>query len=394
MEILTNLTNKAVRYGFVVACVVIGCAAWPSALNADPIPTLYNTGVNDDYELLDDLAPDPHYKLVVNPDSDLIHPFVVKSDEFPIPPWLANGPDSKWLAVREGENANGINGNYTYRTSFDLTGFDLEMVYIDMGWSVDNTGVNVLLNGKPLRDIDDNPMTIGAAGFGGWAYHTIESDQRFIPGINTLDFLVFNAGTQVNPIGLRVEFDADADPLDADEKPMVRTLFAVQGDNFVDTIPDLWQVIQDEPSVYPETVTVRAGQQVSFMVTASAGDASYEWQRDGNAIAGANGPMLTLSEVETDQSGSYTVKVSNGGGSATSGAVTLTVLPTVELNMGRYARIHVNGIAGRTYRLESTTTAGQAFSGGQEITLPAEGAGSLVEPLAKFSVLFRVKLLP
>ena len=128
MEILTDLTNKAVRYGFVVACVVIGCAAWPSALNADPIPTLYNTGVNDDYELLDDLAPDPHYKLVVNPDSDLIHPFVVKSDEFPIPPWLANGPDSKWLAVREGENANGINGNYTYRTSFDLTGIDLEKI--------------------------------------------------------------------------------------------------------------------------------------------------------------------------------------------------------------------------------------------------------------------------
>ncbi len=107
----------------------------------------------------------------------------------------------------------------------------------------------MLLNGEPLRDIDDNLMTIGAAGFGGWAYHTIESDQRFIPGINTLDFLVFNAGTQVNPIGLRVEFDADADPLDADEKPMVRTLFAVQGDNFVDTIPDLCQVIQDEPSV-------------------------------------------------------------------------------------------------------------------------------------------------
>ena len=126
----------------------------------------------------------------------------------------------------------------------------------------------------------------------------------------------------------------------------------------MDTIPDLWQVIQDEPSVYPETVTVRAGQQVSFMVTASAADASYEWQRDGNAIAGVNGPMLTLSEVETDQSGSYTVKVSNGGGSATSGAVTLTVLPIVELDMGRYVRIHVNGIAGRTYRLESAQSAG------------------------------------
>ena len=394
MKKLIQLTNKTIRSGFALACVAICCAAWPSALNADPIPTLYNTGVNDDYELLDDLTPDPHYKLVVNPDSDVIHPFVVKSDEFPIPPWLANGPDSKWLTVREGENANGINGNYTYRTSFDLTGFDLETVYIDMGWSTDDAGVNVLLNGEPMRDIDDNPMTIVGAGFGGWAYHTIESDQRFISGINTLDFLVLNGGTQVNPTGLRVEFVADADPLDADEKPIVRSLFAVQGDNFVDTIPDLWQVIQDEPAVYPETVTVRAGQQVSFMVTASAADASYEWQRDGNAITGVDGPILTLSEVETDQSGSYTVKVSNGGGSATSGAVTLTVLPAFELNVGRYARIHVNGIAGRTYRIESTQSAGQAFSAGQEITLSAEGAGSLVEPLANPSELFRVKLVP
>ena len=319
---------------------------------------------------------------------------MVKSDEFPIPPWLANGPDSKWLAVREGENGNGINGNYTYRTSFDLTGFDLETVYIDMGWSTDDAGVNVLLNGEPMRDIDDNPMPIGGTGFGGWAYHSIESDQRFIPGINTLDFLVLNGGTQVNPTGLRVEFDADADPLDADAKPMVRTLFAVQGDNFVDTIPDLWQVIQDEPAVYPETITVRAGQQVSFMVTASATDASYEWQRDGNAIAGVNGPILTLIETETDQSGSYTVKVSNEGGSATSGAVTLSVLPAFELDVGRYALIHVNGIAGRTYRLESAESAGHGFSAGQEITLSAEGAGSLIEPLAKPSELFRVKLLP
>jgi len=394
MKKLIQLTNKTIRSGFALACVAICCAPWPSALNADPIPTLYNTGVNDDYELLDDLTPDPHYKLVVNPDSDVIHPFLVKSDEFPIPPWLANGPDSKWLTVREGENANGINGNYTYRTSFDLTGFDLETVYIDMGWSTDDAGVNVLLNGEPMRDIDDKPMTIGGAGFGGWAYHTIESDQRFISGINTLDFLVLNGGTQVNPTGLRVEFVADADPLDADEKPIVRSLFAVQGDNFVDTIPDLWQVIQDEAAVYPETVTVRAGQQVSFMVTASAADASYEWQRDGNAITGVDGPILTLSEVETDQSGSYTVKVSNGGGSSTSGAVTLTVLPAFELNVGRYARIHVNGIAGRTYRIESTQSAGQAFSAGQEITLSAEGAGSLVEPLANTSELFRVKLVP
>ena len=394
MKKLIQLTNKISRSGFALACVAICCAAWPSALNADPIPTLYNTGVNDDYELLDDLTPDPHYKLVVNPDSDVIHPFVVKSDEFPIPPWLANGPDSKWLTVREGENANGINGNYTYRTSFDLTGFDLETVYIDMGWSTDDAGVNVLLNGEPMRDIDDNPMTIVGSGFGGWAYHTIESDQRFISGINTLDFLVLNGGTQVNPTGLRVEFVAEADPLYADEKPIVRSLFAVQGDNFVDTIPDLWQVIQDEAAVYPETVTVRAGQQVSFMVTASAADASYEWQRDGNAITGVDGPILTLSEVETDQSGSYTVKVSNGGGSATSGAVTLTVLPAFELNVGRYARIHVNGIAGRTYRIESTQSAGQAFSAGQEITLSAEGAGSLVEPLANPSELFRVKLVP
>jgi len=86
--------------------------------------------------------------------------------------------------------------------------------------------------------------------------------------------------------------------------------------------------------------------------------------------------------------------VGTGGGSATSGAITLTVLPAVELDVGHYARIHINGIAGRTYRLESTQSAGQAFSAGQEITLSAEGAGSLVEPLAKPSELFRVKLLP
>ena len=38
---------------------------------------------------------------------------------------------------------------------------------------------------------------------------------------------------------------------------------------------------------------------------------SYQWTKDGEAITGATGPGMTLANLEPDNAGEYTVKVSN-----------------------------------------------------------------------------------
>jgi hypothetical protein len=71
-----------------------------------------------------------------------------------------------------------------------------------------------------------------------------------------------------------------------------------------------------------------AGASTAFTVTASSpAPQSYQWRKDGAAIAGATSATLALSNVQTSAAGSYSVVVSNAAGSVTSTAATLTVTP-------------------------------------------------------------------
>jgi hypothetical protein len=78
----------------------------------------------------------------------------------------------------------------------------------------------------------------------------------------------------------------------------------------------------------PAAQSVSAGASATFTVTASGSDLAYEWQRDGKDIAGATSASYTLDKVQdTDTGARFTVVVKNAGGSVTSAAAVLTVLP-------------------------------------------------------------------
>jgi hypothetical protein len=79
----------------------------------------------------------------------------------------------------------------------------------------------------------------------------------------------------------------------------------------------------------PANQTVTAGQTATFTVVA-AGTAplSYQWQKNGANIAGANSASYTTPTTATADSGStFDVVVSNAAGTVTSTAATLTVSP-------------------------------------------------------------------
>jgi uncharacterized delta-60 repeat protein len=76
----------------------------------------------------------------------------------------------------------------------------------------------------------------------------------------------------------------------------------------------------------PVSQTVVAGLTVGFTVLAG-GDPTltYQWRFNGNAIAGATGTSLSLTNVQAAQSGDYSVVVTNPYGTATSANATLAV---------------------------------------------------------------------
>jgi uncharacterized repeat protein (TIGR01451 family) len=82
----------------------------------------------------------------------------------------------------------------------------------------------------------------------------------------------------------------------------------------------------------PTNQTVIAGGSASFQVSASGtSPLNYQWSVNGASLGGATASSLNLASVQTNQSGNYSVVVSNSAGSATSVVAVLTVLvrPTI-----------------------------------------------------------------
>ena len=91
----------------------------------------------------------------------------------------------------------------------------------------------------------------------------------------------------------------------------------------------------------PASRTVNAGQNTTFSVTATGtGPLTFQWRNNGTNIPIATNSVLNVFFTGTNQSGNYSVVVSNSGGSVTSTSALLTVIPS-----GTYFASLVQGVA-------------------------------------------------
>ena len=95
----------------------------------------------------------------------------------------------------------------------------------------------------------------------------------------------------------------------------------------VTVTPPVTQGVAPSITQAPLAQTVIAGATVALNVTATGTPTpTYQWRKDGNALAGQTKPTLILTGVTAANAGSYTVVVSNGVGTpATSTAATLAL---------------------------------------------------------------------
>lgn len=78
----------------------------------------------------------------------------------------------------------------------------------------------------------------------------------------------------------------------------------------------------------PFSTTVIVGQSATLSVNASSMSAlSYQWFRNGSAVAGATAPTISWASAGYTDAGAYTVAVTNAAGTVTSTPATLTVNP-------------------------------------------------------------------
>lgn len=110
----------------------------------------------------------------------------------------------------------------------------------------------------------------------------------------------------------------------------------------------------------PESITVHEGE--SFVLTSAASaesPLSFAWRKDDQLLPEAAGQDLAFAAATPTDHGSYTVSVTNAGGTITSPPASVTVVAPLMLgtplwNSGGLI-LPFNGITGRTYVLESTT---------------------------------------
>ena len=121
-------------------------------------------------------------------------------------------------------------------------------------------------------------------------------------------------------------------------------------------------------AVPPTSKTVSIGQPATFTIVASGNPTpTYQWQRNGVAIAGATAASYTVaSPALADNGAKYRVVVSNSAGSATSSEAILTVinnqLPTATIT---------SPAAGRTYAGGDVITFAGTGTDAEDGTLPA-----------------------
>ncbi len=133
----------------------------------------------------------------------------------------------------------------------------------------------------------------------------------------------------------------------------------------------------------PLAQTVNVGATVVFSVQATDAQ-SYQWRRNGAAIIGATSSSLTLTNVQTSDSGSYSVAVSNPVGSTVSAEVGLVVtlantLPVVvappasqSVGVGGSVAFNAAATGGATWQWQAN---GTAIPGATGATLTVNNVG-------------------
>jgi len=340
----------------------------------DRVPGLFDSGVGNNGSVLPDGGSDPHYIITVNPDGPPLVPATVHdSTIFPIVagPWLANSALSKWIAPQfntvasqgEGVDAGAGPGVYVYRTTFNLTGYDLSTVRITGGWATDNLGVNIHVNGQPTGNIN-------ATQFPALTPFTINStNATFQTGVNTLEFHVQNQTVTPGYTGLRVEGLAGYGSINPGTAPYIAT-------QPVDTAI---------PWLGSNTLTVSAGGSATL---------TYQWFRNSSPVPGASGPSLLINADDAIKAGNYTVQVTNGVTSVTSNVavVSFTGVPlqagaiTMSLEPGSSGKVTVASVlAQASGAVGPVQLAGVPSSSVQGGTISLVDGWIVYQPVAGFS---------
>lgn len=164
----------------------------------EKIATLYNTGVDDAGVPLNPGQPDPHY---INAEDEATPPMAMT----PHPAWLADEGVSRFIGFTASGQSDVPAGSFLFRATFDLSGYVPGTESIRFAVAADNSLDSATINGFEIPGATWDQFAAMSGFF------TVPAG-RLLPGQNVVDFHWTNASNTPNPGGIRVHWDATAEP--------------------------------------------------------------------------------------------------------------------------------------------------------------------------------------
>ena len=183
-----------------ITLTLLSLVLFAAQAGAAPITTLFGSGLDSSGNQLAPGATDLDYIVLETGETGTSAEVV--SSALATSAYLANDAGSQWIW----ENSTGWPNKVTrtFRTTFDLTGFDPTTAVINGLWGVDNFGEDILINGISTGH---SLLVYGYANFENLYPFVIDSG--FQSGINTLDFVVRDRELIA---ALRTQLSGTADP--------------------------------------------------------------------------------------------------------------------------------------------------------------------------------------
>ena len=160
-------------------------------------------------------------------------------------------------------------------------------------------------------------------------------------------------------------------PIPLDRSASVKARVYVRGEPASDTLTTTYSIVLTAPEIatQPQSRTVLAGETV-FLGVAAVGTPplAFEWFHGQQSVANATNAVLTLTNVQSNDAGTYMAKVSNPLGSATSQVARVVVGYALNLTTVGPGTLVANPVAtvyepGATVELTATPAAGRSFLG-------------------------------
>jgi hypothetical protein len=200
---------RDLRLTVIVSALVLLASASSATAASSALPS---TGVDGLGDVLSQGSIDPHWNIVAGPGITFPVSGIVVSDANISGGGYAVSLESQWIWVNETGSA-ATNDPYTFRLTFDLTGYDVGLAPLAGFWGTDNNG-SIRMNG--VDAVGSGELCLSGGGLENFqSFHAFLITGGFVSGVNTLDFLVED---DENPGGLNV-FDLNVAGLEAAAVP-------------------------------------------------------------------------------------------------------------------------------------------------------------------------------